>query len=191
MPIAINGWFIHSFAEFDEKGLKQTYRTMAIQLHPDKNPHPDAKYAFDILQDAYETLLTPSSRREYNDLLRRQYQKKKMTIKKIKKRLSDEIINFKARFLLFAHRIRHGQIKEEVHDLLESPKAKLTGILHKLQHISLLPSVYDRIVYLHEMIWTHRKMIFMMLVMGTMRWEEKLYDMSSIVTGYASSIFSH
>ena len=36
--------------------LTQFYRKLAIQLHPDKNMHPQATDAFQVVQAAYETV---------------------------------------------------------------------------------------------------------------------------------------
>ena len=49
----------------DEITIKRAYRTAALSVHPDKNPHPDAKIAFDALQDAFGTLASPQKRFVY------------------------------------------------------------------------------------------------------------------------------
>ena len=46
----------------DEVTIKRAYRNAALSVHPDKNPHPDAKIAFDALQDAFGTLASPMKR---------------------------------------------------------------------------------------------------------------------------------
>lgn len=49
--------------------IKQAFRRLAILLHPDKNPHPDAPAAFQELNEAYEVLGDPASRMLYDQLL--------------------------------------------------------------------------------------------------------------------------
>jgi curved DNA-binding protein CbpA len=49
--------------------IKQAFRRLAILLHPDKNPHPDAPAAFQELNEAYEVLGDPVRRVLYNQML--------------------------------------------------------------------------------------------------------------------------
>jgi curved DNA-binding protein CbpA len=49
--------------------VKQAFRRLAIVLHPDKNPHPDAPAAFQELNEAYEVLGDPVRRALYDQLL--------------------------------------------------------------------------------------------------------------------------
>jgi hypothetical protein len=49
--------------------VKQAFRRLAILLHPDKNPHPDAPAAFQELNEAYEVLGDPVSRVLYDQML--------------------------------------------------------------------------------------------------------------------------
>jgi curved DNA-binding protein CbpA len=49
--------------------VKQAFRRLAILLHPDKNPHPDAPAAFQELNEAYEVLGDPASRVLYDQML--------------------------------------------------------------------------------------------------------------------------
>jgi curved DNA-binding protein CbpA len=49
--------------------VKQAFRRLAIILHPDKNPHPDAPAAFQELSEAYEVLGDPASRVLYDQML--------------------------------------------------------------------------------------------------------------------------
>jgi curved DNA-binding protein CbpA len=49
--------------------IKQAFRRLAILLHPDKNPHPDAPLAFQEINEAYEVLGDPIKRILYDQML--------------------------------------------------------------------------------------------------------------------------
>ena len=51
--------------------IKRAYRKLARQLHPDKNPAPEATKKFALLASAYETLSDRSRRRAYDTVLER------------------------------------------------------------------------------------------------------------------------
>jgi hypothetical protein len=50
----------------DEDQLKAAYRRRAMQLHPDRNPGPDATQQFQFLNEAYAVLSDPALRAEYD-----------------------------------------------------------------------------------------------------------------------------
>ncbi len=54
--------------------VKQAYRRLAILLHPDKNPHPDAPIAFQEINEAYEVLGDTIKRALYDQMLPREEQ---------------------------------------------------------------------------------------------------------------------
>jgi curved DNA-binding protein CbpA len=49
--------------------IKQAYRRMAVLLHPDKNPHPEATDGFRAVTEAWEVLGDPFKRALYDKLL--------------------------------------------------------------------------------------------------------------------------
>ncbi len=49
--------------------IKQAFRRLAILLHPDKNPHPDAPIAFQEVNEAYEVLGDSIKRVLYDQML--------------------------------------------------------------------------------------------------------------------------
>jgi len=49
--------------------IKRAYRHLAVQLHPDKNPLPEAEAAFKEINEAYEVLSDPVARNLYNQML--------------------------------------------------------------------------------------------------------------------------
>jgi len=49
--------------------IKQAFRRLAILLHPDKNPHPDAPVAFQEINEAYEVLGDVIKRALYDQML--------------------------------------------------------------------------------------------------------------------------
>ena len=55
-----------------EKQIKEAYRTLAFQYHPDRNQDPESSARMKAINEAYAVLSNPNKRREY-DLVRRQY----------------------------------------------------------------------------------------------------------------------
>lgn len=52
-----------------EAEIKQAFRRLAILLHPDKNPHLDAPFVFQEINEAYEVLGDPIKRVLYDQML--------------------------------------------------------------------------------------------------------------------------
>jgi DnaJ domain len=46
--------------------IKRAYKKLSLQLHPDKNPSPDAPHQFDTVKKAYDTLMDLEFRQVYN-----------------------------------------------------------------------------------------------------------------------------
>ena len=61
--------------------IKHAYRRLAILLHPDKNPHPDAPEAFQEINEAYEVLGDPLKKTLYDQMLSQDESKPAMPLK--------------------------------------------------------------------------------------------------------------
>ena len=46
--------------------IKRAYKKLSLQLHPDKNPSPDASDQFDAVKQAYDVLMDMELREVYN-----------------------------------------------------------------------------------------------------------------------------
>jgi DnaJ domain len=53
----------------DKSEIKKAYRKKSLEVHPDKNPSPEASAAFKVVQDAYECLSDDKKRSEYENKL--------------------------------------------------------------------------------------------------------------------------
>jgi hypothetical protein len=53
----------------DKPSIKKKFRQLSLQLHPDKNPAPEAEDAFHVLQGAYDCILDDSCKEEYDQKL--------------------------------------------------------------------------------------------------------------------------
>lgn len=53
----------------DKTEIKKAYRKKSLEVHPDKNPSPEASAAFKVVQDAYECLSDDKKRNEYESKL--------------------------------------------------------------------------------------------------------------------------
>ena len=54
----------------NESDIKQAYRKLALQFHPDRNPSPEAEAIFKEINEAYETLGDRNKKTSYDLLLR-------------------------------------------------------------------------------------------------------------------------
>ncbi|KAG2218214.1 hypothetical protein INT45_008683 [Circinella minor] len=56
--------------EATPKEIKKAYRLKALELHPDKNPSPDAGALFHTISQAYEVLLDDKAKASYDNVLK-------------------------------------------------------------------------------------------------------------------------
>lgn len=145
--------------------LKKKYRTLALQVHPDKNPHPDAKEAFDAIQDAYVVLSSASKRKEHDMLLEKRARAKAWSLKKVRRAWGDSWYNTKSRALVTLHRCRTGKLREEWAELISVWKDAVAGVKQGILHFILLPSVYDRLLRVNE-VWMDYKLYWISIVVA-------------------------
>ena len=86
----------------DATDIKFGYREMALLIHPDKNPHPNSKLAFDFLQEAYK-ILSSSEEREVYDKKLMKLRSTKLRLHKWKKKIENFYYNSKSKFQLLQY----------------------------------------------------------------------------------------
>ena len=82
--------------------MKFGYREMALLIHPDKNPHPKAKLAFDFLQEAYKILTSMEEKEAYDKKLMK-LRSTKLRLHKLKKKLENFYHNSKSKVQMLQH----------------------------------------------------------------------------------------
>ena len=86
----------------DATDVKFGYREMALLIHPDKNPHPKAKLAFDFLQEAYKILTSMEEKEAYDKKLMK-LRSTKLRLHKLKKKLENFYHNSKSKVQMLQH----------------------------------------------------------------------------------------
>ena len=86
----------------DATDIKFGYREMALLIHPDKNPHPNSKLAFDFLQEAYK-ILSSSEEREVYDKKLMKLRSTKLRLHKWKKKIENFYYNSKSKIQLLQY----------------------------------------------------------------------------------------
>eukprot|EP01033_Poteriospumella_lacustris_P008585 gene8585-6179_t len=140
----------------DDFALKRQYRALALQVHPDKNPHPDAKAAFDAIQDAYDVLANPSKRCDYDKELMKMARVRSLTPRKLRKMVQEGYNNVVSQWLLAWHQFRRGEPVDELTLLKHRLHEKLTELQHFGEHLRLLPTAADRVRLVNEAWARHR-----------------------------------
>jgi hypothetical protein len=143
-------------------------------LLADKNPHPDAKEAFDALQEAYDAISTPAKRAEYDQEVSRRERiarARRWNTRRLRKWVDDTATNWKSSLQLFYHEITHiegtpGPVGAAKSVLLLWEKIRsaavaiwrktATDVRLQMEHYVLLPSTLDRLQLLHEQMWRHK-----------------------------------
>ena len=135
----------------DTSDLKRVYRNAALIIHPDKNPHPDAKNAFDAIQEAFVTLSSPIKRIEYDKLIKR---KGKPSLKKIQKKLYHQFNNIWSRIQYSIYRFQKGEMKEDIDELFGEDARKAKVEIHKMMikfvDVASPDETYERLHLLSE-----------------------------------------
>lgn len=60
----------------DILAIRKAYRRLALKFHPDRNKAPDASQNFIEITEAYEVLINPNKKREYDKIYETHYIKK-------------------------------------------------------------------------------------------------------------------
>jgi hypothetical protein len=154
-------------------------------LRADKNPHPDAKVAFDALQEAYDAISSPTKRAEYDQELSRKVRvarAKRWSVRRMKKHIHDTLTNWKSSLQLFHHEITHiegtpGRVGltqsaallwRKVSGAAQAVFARMVEhIALNLEHYGLLPSTKDKLLLLSEQLGRHKfKWTLVVLILG-------------------------
>jgi hypothetical protein len=152
---------------------------------PDKNVHPDAKHAFDCVQEAYQyaleyLLLTEnySGRRAQSNYLtgvitrQLSFSNTKKIIQKYSKRTKLRFDTWKARLRLLLYRLRQGHWKEEMRDIIVAPLETIKVRLIDLRdRFCYAPSVRDRLELCGELLYDHK-----LNLLASTLWLYYLYD---------------
>jgi hypothetical protein len=146
-----------------EQEIKRSYRQLSVLIHPDKNPHPEAGLAFDALNSAFTVLSSSNSRQEYDrerfEQTKSFSRRRRWTIQKVRRRYNESIFNMKARLLLWKHQWRTND-KEGLFEEVAAARLYFADCFHSVKdlclHFSLLPSLYDRILLMNELLLGRR-----------------------------------
>jgi hypothetical protein len=154
-------------------------------LRADKNAHPDAKVAFDALQEAYDAISSPAKRAEYDQELSRKVRvarAKRWSVRRMKKHVHATLTNWKSSLQLFHHEITHIEGTPGRVGLTRSAALlwrKVSGaaqavfvrmvehVALNLEHYGLLPSTKDKLLLLSEQVGRHKfKWMLVVLILG-------------------------
>lgn len=122
--------------------VKLAYRRVAMDVHPDKNRHPDAKIAFDCLQEAYEVLSSPVKRSSYDTSLEKKQKRRWINRAKAVKNLFHN-----ARSLMRAK--IHLTELEEFKTLCRNIENGIKGFIEKIIHA---PTLADKALWIRDLV---------------------------------------
>ena len=120
----------------------------------DKNPHPNAQEAFELLSRAYEQLTDPELRAAVDSRIAKQRSLKHFFTRQQRK-INNWMFNFKSNFLLFLYsKDQVGFIREYVRLFIQ----RLVFVLEaKYYSVVLAPTNFDRLqVAVLEPIWDNK-----------------------------------
>eukprot|EP01041_Mallomonas_annulata_P002151 gene2151-4187_t len=138
----------------DDDAIKRAYRIAALRIHPDKNPHPDSKAAFDRVQEAFNVLSSPLKRAQHDEELKKQSWIVSLTsLPKATRYVASVVDNVKSRALLLKRRVQDGEVQTEIEEVKGRFNSFAMRLKRKASHFSLLPTLADKISLLGEMIF--------------------------------------
>lgn len=129
----------------------------------DKNPHPDAKAAFDAIQDAYDVLANPAKRKDYDKELSKLARARAWNSKKVWKYLLDMWENSKSQLLVSWYQFRRNEPIEEILVWKEKGIHLMNKFKYLVEHLVLLPSMSDRVMLINEL-WIKHKVLVLIAV---------------------------
>lgn len=146
----------------EENEIKKAHRNAALKVHPDKNPHPDAKPAFDAIQEAFEVLSSPLKRAQHDEELdkRRAAFFARFSPHKAYKFALDWADNFKSWALLMNKNLREeGGLNRELAEWKAGLNRLAVLAKRHIQHFQLLPSLQDQAQLLVEYLFCKKTIL--------------------------------
>ena len=137
----------------EEALVKKSYRTLALSLHPDKNPHPDAKLAFDLLQDAYVTLSSTALKQQYEqeyNKIQRARRKRYWQPQAYLYAIRSFWQNSWSQILYMYSQWKQGEAIDDLIACQTTMHTRIQHLYHSAEHVVLLPSMIDRYWLLQE-----------------------------------------
>jgi hypothetical protein len=153
--------------EIDLEFLGKRYRSLSRLIHPDHNPHPSAEIAFDLLHEAYSVLRSPVSREEYNRGFVKFYSPgsplrfiiSRKTRQKLLQKWKTRLSNLKSQLLLSYSQWQKGEKIEQLIHLKEVFRMKSKELDDLFVRFSQLPTAFDRVEYMNEILWEKKYQI--------------------------------
>ncbi len=144
-----------------------------MKLRVDKNPHPDAKDAFDALKDAYDTLMNAEKRKAYDQQRIKQKKMKQFTFKRVKSSIRNIINNWRSLLLLSYSQWKRHEPMDIFVTIKDYMQLVATKVFYFYEHLMLLPTFSDRLQLIGELIASHRKWLIGMSIISVMQCVDK------------------